>query len=165
MTNPPTGPIEVWLTQTNMAVTCRVVHEDERTDELDIDSMSMRGAQREVTGYLIRNGYTAEGRWSAEATGRDGADLVAVETMRRFRPDRALLDDLAAQYTLAKRDRPTAGPEEITTLIRNRIDRDSEAALIAHQKTAGVEDDNPVRSFVYEMEGPDGFDDAEDDQQ
>jgi hypothetical protein len=48
------SPIEVWLTQKNMAVTCRVIREDESSYELDIDSLSMRGAQREITGLPAR---------------------------------------------------------------------------------------------------------------
>ena len=47
-------PIEVWLTQENMEVNCMVVREDESTDNsLDVVSLSMRGAQREITGTLI----------------------------------------------------------------------------------------------------------------
>jgi hypothetical protein len=72
------SPIEVWLTQKNMAVTCMVVHEDETTDELDVDSMSMRGAQREMTSWFIAEGYQPVGRWQAEDDGGG-------ETMRRFR--------------------------------------------------------------------------------
>jgi hypothetical protein len=82
------SPIEVWLSQRNMTVTCRVVHEDESTEELDVDSLSMRGAQREITGWLIAQGYKPEGRWTTELL-NDGRDQAAigdpVETWRRFR--------------------------------------------------------------------------------
>jgi len=82
MTNTKTGPIEVWLTRNNLAVTCRAVHEDESTDEYEVDSLSMRGAQREITGFLIRQGYNPVGRWSVQHDGGDGAS----ETSRAFRP-------------------------------------------------------------------------------
>ncbi len=77
----PDGPIEVWLSQSNMQVTCRVVREDESTDELDVDSLSIRGAEREITGWVIRQGFTPVGRWEEETDG---------EVMRRFTPDKAL---------------------------------------------------------------------------
>jgi hypothetical protein len=70
------SPIEVWLTQENMEVACMVVREDESTDVLDVLSLSMRGAQREITGNLIDVGYKPDGRWVQEADG---------ETWRRFR--------------------------------------------------------------------------------
>ena len=58
-----TGPIEVWISQSNLEVTCRVVHEDETVDELEVRSLSRRGAQRELTGYLLEQGYQPAGRW------------------------------------------------------------------------------------------------------
>lgn len=72
------APIEVWLTQANIAVRCRVVHEDEHTEEVDVESLSMRGAQREVTGRLIEQGYEPATRWVAAGDG---------EMMRKFRPN------------------------------------------------------------------------------
>lgn len=73
-------PIEVWLRQDNMKVHCWIVYEDERTDEdIPISSLSMRGGQREITGYLLAEGYEAVGRWSAE-------DEHGAETSRKFRP-------------------------------------------------------------------------------
>lgn len=76
-------PIEIWLTQENLAVRCMVVREDETTYQLDVDSLSMRGAQREITGALIADGYEAVGRWKLESddTAMDGP----VETSRTFR--------------------------------------------------------------------------------
>lgn len=84
-----TQPIEVWLSQQNLQVTCTVVYEDERTDHVDIDALSMRGAQREITGWLIGNGYTPAGRWEIEADGHEiGVDGFG-ETFRRFAPTKA----------------------------------------------------------------------------
>ena len=79
----PDGPVEVWLSQKNMQVTCTVVHEDEHTEELDVDSLSMRGAQREVTGWLISQGFKPAGRWQAEQV--DPGESP-VETSRQFVP-------------------------------------------------------------------------------
>jgi hypothetical protein len=75
-------PIEVWLTQRNMEVTCRIVHEDETVETVDVDSLSMRGAQREITGWLIGDGFKAIGRWTVEHSDINGP----AETVRRFAP-------------------------------------------------------------------------------
>lgn len=82
------GPIEVWLTQKNLEVTCSIVHEDESTTGLDVDSLSMRGAQREITGWLIAHGYEPAGRWQDEVEASRHQD-EAPETSRRFRPAKA----------------------------------------------------------------------------
>jgi hypothetical protein len=84
------GPIEVWLSQPNIEITCTIVREDETTRGADIGSLSMRGAQREITGWLIGLGYEPAGRW------QDARDLdagrpeawtdPATEVMRQFRP-------------------------------------------------------------------------------
>jgi hypothetical protein len=75
-------PIEVWLTRRNIEITCRVVNEDETATELDVDSLSMRGAQREITAYFKAHGYEPAGRWETESAADDGA---AEETVRLFR--------------------------------------------------------------------------------
>jgi hypothetical protein len=69
-------PIEIWLRQDNMAISCMEVHEDETTYHIDIKSLSMRGAQREISGYLIQQGYEPVGRWQVEHED---------ETSRKFR--------------------------------------------------------------------------------
>ncbi len=76
------SPIEVWLRQTNLTVDCTVVNEDESTREYGVDSLSMRGAQREMTGYFIGEGYQPDGRWTATAQD-PGAETV--EAWRRFK--------------------------------------------------------------------------------
>jgi hypothetical protein len=71
------SPIEVWLTQKNMAITCMEVREDESARlGVQIDSLSMRGAQREATGWYINQGYEPVGRWEFETEG---------ESFRRFK--------------------------------------------------------------------------------
>jgi hypothetical protein len=75
------SPIEVWLHQGNMQITGTIVHEDETTDGLGVDSLSIRGAEREITGYFINQGYTPVGRW--ETTAEDRGEPV--EVMRRFK--------------------------------------------------------------------------------
>jgi hypothetical protein len=83
---PLPSPIEVWLSQANTEITCTVVLEDERTSTLDVTSLSMRGAQREITGYLIGHGYTPVGRWEVEAENDNGYGVKeAVETSRKFK--------------------------------------------------------------------------------
>ncbi len=77
------GPIEVFLSQTDMSITCRAYRDEEdgRMQEWDIDSLSMRGAQREITSWLAGQAYTPAGRWSVESDGPRGH-----ETVRQFRP-------------------------------------------------------------------------------
>ena len=71
------SPVEIWLTQKNMEITCMVVFDDETTESIEVESLSMRGAQREITGYLLGQGYEPSGRWSFEQEG---------ETVRQFKP-------------------------------------------------------------------------------
>ena len=81
--------IEVWLTQKNIEITCMVVYEDEHTENLDVDSLSMRGAQREMTGYFKKQGYEPVGRWEdgdPALAGEVVIDAGPQETFRRFRP-------------------------------------------------------------------------------
>ena len=65
-----------------MKVTGMFVYEDESTKQLQIDSLSMRGAQREITGQLIDEGYEPVGRWQVESADQDGDPE---ETVRRFK--------------------------------------------------------------------------------
>ncbi len=83
---PKPQPIEMWLTQKNMEVSCTVAREDETTTELDVQSLSIRGAQREMTGWALRMGYEPVGRWVAEVEPDSGG---WGETYRRFRPTAA----------------------------------------------------------------------------
>lgn len=83
LSTPEGTPIEVWLSRQNMVIKCRVVRQDESTVELDVDSLSMRGAQREITGSLIRQGYAAVGRWETESY--DDRVDEADETSRKFK--------------------------------------------------------------------------------
>ena len=81
---PLPSPIEVWLSQANMAITCTVALEDDSTSTLYVKSLSMRGAQREMTGYLIAHGYTPVARWEVEADSDNGdGGKETVETSRK----------------------------------------------------------------------------------
>lgn len=98
------GPIEVRLTQVNLSVECEVVYEDESTEPKDVYSLSMRGAQREMTGWFIKNGYVPVGRWQAEATEAGARGERDVETFRRFRPARKThVDDELGQRETSSR--------------------------------------------------------------
>jgi hypothetical protein len=72
------SPIEIWLSKRNLSITCRLVFDNEAAVEVQVSSLSMRGAQREITGRLIAEGYEPVGRWSIE-------DDQGFETMRVFR--------------------------------------------------------------------------------
>ena len=39
---------------------------DESSECFDLGAFSMRGAQPEVTGYLVSQGYEPSGRWEAQ---------------------------------------------------------------------------------------------------
>ncbi|MCV7089053.1 hypothetical protein [Mycobacterium interjectum] len=80
--NTSAGPIEVWVRQDDDEIICMVVSDDESTYELDVDALSMRGAQREMTGYFVDQSYEPADEWHVEVDGVDGP----VETVRRFRP-------------------------------------------------------------------------------
>jgi hypothetical protein len=83
---PLPSPIEVWLSQANMKITCTVVLEDESTSTLDVNSLSMRGAQREMTGYFIAHGYAPVGQWEVEADSDNGyGGKETLETSRKFK--------------------------------------------------------------------------------
>jgi hypothetical protein len=83
---PLPSPIEVWLSQGKTEITCTVVLEDERTSTLDVSSRSIRGAQAEMTGYLLAHGYTPVGSWEIEADSDNGdGGKLAVETSRTFK--------------------------------------------------------------------------------
>lgn len=79
--NKVAGPVEVWLTvaNNNMGIECRVVREDETVHHLEVNARSMRGAQRDVTGYLLGIGYQPVARWVSES----GTDE---ESVRMFKP-------------------------------------------------------------------------------
>ena len=54
------------------------------TRHLDVASLSMRGAQREITGWLLKWGYKPDGRWTTEEED-DQVDYGPSETVRRFK--------------------------------------------------------------------------------
>ena len=45
-----------------LSMICTVVHDDESSESRDVEAFFMRGAQREITGYLISQGYEPPGR-------------------------------------------------------------------------------------------------------
>ncbi len=79
-TSEPT-PIEVWLRSESLGLVCTVVRPDETTKTLDVDALSMRGAEREMTGWFIGQGYAPVGRWQTEAS--DGDE--SIEVVRTFK--------------------------------------------------------------------------------
>ena len=81
--NSTSSGVEIWLRLDGLRVVCNIVNADESTYRREIDSLSLRGAQREITGYLIGYGYRPEDGWTVEAVGESG---VAAEAWRRFNP-------------------------------------------------------------------------------
>ncbi len=62
-----------------------------------------------------------------------------------------LLDDVAAYYTLVKADHPDLSPDELVTLIADRIGLDVELAVSAEERAGGVDEDC-IQRFVYALE-------------
>jgi hypothetical protein len=78
-TNDKTGPIQVRLSQPHFTVTCQVVHEDQSSQALDVESLSLRGAEREMTGWFISQGYEPVRRWKT-------VEGSTTEVTRLFKP-------------------------------------------------------------------------------
>ena len=80
---------EVVLTKTNIEITATLYAEDETASELDVNSLSLRGAMREITAYMIRTGYRSVGRWETldedtlTGTGEVSRAFVAVNSHQR----------------------------------------------------------------------------------
>ena len=55
-----TKPIEIWLPP-HLEVTCRIVFPDGTVIAVGVDALSLRGAQREMTAWLIEQGYEPVG--------------------------------------------------------------------------------------------------------
>jgi hypothetical protein len=72
------------LSRKNIEITCELVFEDESISYPHIDSVSVRGAQREITGVLVAHGYAAADRWSDDGETDDGDGYH--EWSRHFRP-------------------------------------------------------------------------------
>src|ERR1035438_655299 len=70
------------LTRKNLEITCTLVFEDESVSYPQPHSISLRGAQREVTGMLVSTGYIPTGRWDDEGEDEDGYR----EWTRAFKP-------------------------------------------------------------------------------
>jgi DNA-directed RNA polymerase specialized sigma24 family protein len=75
----PSGPTvaEVWLLGAKPPISCLLVHTDETTGSRDLAAVSMLGAQREITGQLIADGYRPDGLWV-------DVDPTGPEAMRKF---------------------------------------------------------------------------------
>jgi hypothetical protein len=74
--------LQAVLSRKNIEITCALVFEDESVSFPAIQSVSVRGAQREATGMLVAHGYTPVGRWSEGDEDNDGY----TEWNRSFKP-------------------------------------------------------------------------------
>lgn len=74
--------LQVFLSQKNIEITGTLVFEDESINYPQVLSVSMRGAQREITGLLVAKGYAPAGRWSEAVEDDDGYR----ECERAFKP-------------------------------------------------------------------------------
>jgi hypothetical protein len=64
-----------------------------------------------------------------------------------------LLDDVAAYYILVKTDHPDLSPDELVTLIADRIGLDVELAVSAEERAAGLDErSTTIERFVYALE-------------
>jgi len=84
-----TKPIEVRLSRPHLEVTCRIVFSDGTAIAVGVDALSFRGAQHEMTAWLIEQGYEPAGCWSSQdengrqaaRTFHPGPQPYAVETV------------------------------------------------------------------------------------
>ena len=74
-----TKPIEIWLSRPHLEVTCRIVFPDGTAIAVGVDALSLLGAQREMTAWLIEQGYEPAGRWSTQ----NENDSLAARLFRR----------------------------------------------------------------------------------
>ena len=75
-------PLQAVLSRKNIEITGALVFEDESITYPRVDSVSVRGAQREITGGLVAYGYVPVGRWADEGEDEDGYR----EWSRTFKP-------------------------------------------------------------------------------
>lgn len=73
--------VELIITRRGLDMAARRVNVDETVEELTVDTLSVRGAQREMTGWMISQGYKPLGRWE---TLQDDEQGEYVETSRTF---------------------------------------------------------------------------------
>lgn len=68
--------VEVIITRKGMSVRAVMHGPADRVSELDVDTLSMRGTQRDLTAGLIRGGYKPLGRWETLAETDDGEEAA-----------------------------------------------------------------------------------------
>jgi len=75
--------VEIWLTldEDGSGVYGRMYFDDETTRPIPVRARSIGGAEREVTAWLIGQGYEAVSYWNVEA----GDDELVTESSRTFR--------------------------------------------------------------------------------
>jgi len=71
--------IEIKLSQRNMSIQCTAKVQKLEMNMGNMTALSMRGAQREITGWLLKVGYVPASRWTQYTTD------VTVEATRYFR--------------------------------------------------------------------------------
>src|SRR5215469_3701289 len=66
-------PIEVWLSQPHLEVTCRIVFPGGAIMAVGVVSPSLNGAEHELTAWLTEHGYQPAGGWHTDGNGRETA--------------------------------------------------------------------------------------------
>jgi hypothetical protein len=99
---------EAWLRveENGLGIKCMVVCEDESTitdDDVQTGAVSLRGAERSVTGQMINQGYRPAGRWQ-DARDLDRAEPRperGIEVMRRFKAATGLASPFALHWRIS----------------------------------------------------------------
>jgi hypothetical protein len=86
----PPQALQAVLSRKNIEITCALVFEDESITYPRVDSVSVRGAQREITGGLVAYGYVPVGRWADDGEDEDGYR----EWSRPFKPGEEATSDI-----------------------------------------------------------------------
>jgi hypothetical protein len=100
-----TKPIEVRLSRPHLEVSCRILFPDGTAVAVGVDALSIRGAQHEMTAWLIEQGYEPAGCWSTQ----DENDRQAARTFRRQDRGSALLGPPSGAALQLRPPRP--GPD------------------------------------------------------
>lgn len=77
--------VEVIVTRKGMSLMATLYGPDETAVDLEVNTLSVRGAQRDVTASMIDGGYKPLGRW--ETLAEYGDDEEASRLFLRPRPE------------------------------------------------------------------------------
>lgn len=79
---------QVWLTRPDGKLKCKVTFDNSTYADYEIKSQSLRGAEREITGWMIKQGFRPSGDWQGT--------LQTGTTIRQF--EKQPMSDMAEEH-------------------------------------------------------------------